>query len=59
MSISRSTYFDDRRWDALVELLDAQCCTPLTREPLDADQAVPLSAAFKALGIPYVCACSP
>ena len=35
-----------------MELLDAQCCTPLTSEALDAAQAVRLAAAFKALGDP-------
>ena len=35
-----------------MELLDAACCSPLTREPLTAPQAVDLAAAFKALGDP-------
>lgn len=35
-----------------MEFLDPQCCTPMTREPLDAEQALQLSSAFKALGDP-------
>jgi ArsR family transcriptional regulator len=33
-------------------LLDASCCAPLVREPLDAGQAEPLAAMFKAIGDP-------
>ncbi|GAA0614752.1 metalloregulator ArsR/SmtB family transcription factor [Sporichthya brevicatena] len=35
-----------------MELLDVNCCAPLSREPLTARQAVDLAAAFKALGDP-------
>ncbi|MGQ0466751.1 MAG: ArsR/SmtB family transcription factor [Sporichthyaceae bacterium] len=35
-----------------VEFLNAQCCTPMTRAPLDEGQAVDLAATFKALGDP-------
>jgi ArsR family transcriptional regulator len=31
---------------------DALCCSPLTREPLTADQSVELARVFKALGDP-------
>jgi ArsR family transcriptional regulator len=37
---------------AVVEFLDPQCCSPMTREPLAVDQATELAAAFKALGDP-------
>ncbi|MGQ0845513.1 MAG: ArsR/SmtB family transcription factor [Sporichthyaceae bacterium] len=35
-----------------MEFLNSQCCSPMTREPLAADQATELAAAFKALGDP-------
>lgn len=38
---------------SLAELSDdVGCCSPLVREPLDAEQAVDLSRSFKALGDP-------
>jgi ArsR family transcriptional regulator len=38
---------------ALIEVLDlADCCSPLRREPIDADQAVTLAEAFRALADP-------
>jgi ArsR family transcriptional regulator, arsenate/arsenite/antimonite-responsive transcriptional repressor len=35
-----------------LSVLDAACCAPLVRQPLDADEAVELAKALKALGDP-------
>ncbi len=35
-----------------MEYLNAECCSPIVREPLDASQAAELATAFKALGDP-------
>lgn len=35
-----------------MDSLTGQCCTPLTREPLDAERAAQMAPAFKALGDP-------
>jgi ArsR family transcriptional regulator len=35
-----------------IELTEAECCSPLVREPLTAPQAVELSRLFKAMGDP-------
>lgn len=36
----------------MIELLDADCCAPLARDPLTAEQADMLARRFKALGDP-------